>query len=315
MAGWNDYHADWTTSDDLVLASDAVLAACIAAGRERWVGSGGLGPEWDGKYILLKTREQAWSELLSDLETMLPSYANQTDNGGNWNDQPSIPTWTTATIATAADLDEWPSLSRLDSHSAELPWSVRKVIDLMLWARPAAPGRQNSSKSASFVSSGWAAAVSIFNAAAFSAFSPNSGSFDVDHTAYLRSGQFFIRRTRIRWPGGSSVRPGPSADSLSYSLQSYVSLLKPGTPFGVDTAIYEDNDYNVAEDNFALMFTAPGLDSGYYDDDIIINDIGNNSVSEPADKVIRGFRTEPGAGSLWYFIFKFDVTGGFQFVA
>ena len=316
MAGWTDYHADWSSVDALRLADDSVLSALVAAVSERRVASdtsagfGGLPPAVGD----LEERVVAWTYVIDALADVVGNYAKQTDSSGNWHDQADIPTWTTASIATAAGLGAWPTVpTELDELSATLVKSMYDIVNLLQWPLRDADDDDSdfnvdsADKDASHAN--WATAVSDFAAAAWSGWGAGD---DARHEADESTGTYTISREKIRWPSGSGIRPTAiaAAQGIGYTLDLYVQQQISSVG---DT--YEDNDYSVTEDMLNRLYSGVGIDDGgWYDTEVTYGDFAANSMSQPGIGEDLSWRGDTGSASwLHYAVFKMNVVGGFEF--
>lgn len=192
----------------------------------------------------------------SQITTLIPKYANHTDNSGNWDGQSSIPKWAEATILSAISAASRLTCSRL---SAQPDWIIQqyKIINMLRWIHgdtgTSWPYTEMQTKT------GWAGgtsatfndAVTAYNAASWSAASGSGMATieDCNRLIYFEDGSGY-RDFTIRRKKGKVVVANNTGFTADYDTYIYHS--KPGYGDQGNTS-YEDNDASISEGTYDLQ--------------------------------------------------------------
>jgi len=334
MAGWNDYWSDWSSRDALLLAPEStILEAIFAALAERSQFTVNV-PETPGPF---DSSYNAWSAVFDIIDALILNFnglgfANQTYNGGVLNDADDIPLWTRETLASALSLDEFPTIEKLQSGSAQLAREVYQIINLITVLRRNAGQYSQQYSQRIGQADTWADAVAAFDADTWDAWInavPPSGFGYVNHnfghnSSYQDSFSPFygIGRRAIRWlndvinPAFTGVTD-PDPD-VSYTLSMYAKMGIIENPF--ITVIYSQPDYSSSEDNFGLVYSDPIPDQGVYGNVVTVGYFDYNAQPEPLvsrqsySYVSSRLPSDPRNDDI-FALFNFEVTGGFEFVS
>lgn len=192
----------------------------------------------------------------SQTTTLIPKYANHTDNSGNWDGQSSIPKWTEATILSAISAASRLTCSRL---SAQPDWIIQqyKIMNMLRWIHgdtgTSWPYTEMQTKT------GWAGgttatfndAVTAFNAASWSSASGSGTTVteDCNRLIYFKDADDYKDFTIRRRKGKIVVT---NNTGLSADIDTYMYHGKPSYGDAAN-ASYEDNDASISEGTYDLQ--------------------------------------------------------------
>jgi len=232
----------------------------------------------------------------------LSLFVNQTDNGGNWNDQASIPVW------SVADLETYIGSARPEPMmggrpSAEWAHWMYTALNLLIWTKQqTGPGSGAAVRQKKTYTSGsWATAVSDFNSSSWGSWR-NYVGYPM-HSAKIWSGQFVIERWGYR---NGTLAFYASPPSQSFKADFYINLIGF---FGG----WEDNDFNVDDGDWVRAYTSDTIWTTTIPAETFSwADIPTASVTEPSGSE-KGWRVNKWAHHF-QIVRKFDVTGGLDYV-
>lgn len=307
MAGWNTTDIDWTSAATLepTLARQPylVLYDIAEALRER-------SPTLDSVSLLAAVRRNDKRKIVRDIdakyEEMYTKFADHTDNSGVWNDEASIPMWTEANLETQTGLSRPDSPMRGDRISPDWAFWMYSAINLLLWTVKGQLVSSVSWNRKDADDATWADAITAFNAASWSGWSSYGAySSPAFHQAYLYASSYVIIREAFR------------LDALAApTSQYYMADVYTQFKTGLIIANYENNDYAAADGNLYRVYSDAvrrlgalpqgTVEVGYIDECSI--------TTEPTGFDGTGWETGQAANS-WQLIRKYDVAGGFDYVA
>lgn len=128
---WN---ANWTTSEAKGKLLKPALNDLRAAMNERCLAVGRTVPANCPAIVTGDIITSAWhTAFQAEVTTLIPLYANHTDNSGDWDGETSIPAWSEATILTAlGDVARLPAPTD-PLISASWMWQQFRILNLLRW--------------------------------------------------------------------------------------------------------------------------------------------------------------------------------------
>jgi len=229
------------------------------------------------------------------------SFADQTDGVGGDFSGGNIPHWDQLRLNAAIGLDR-PDFNPGDVVSAEWVWWMYSALNLLIWTDNETSGRVSNRSRTVTGQPSFSAAVTAWNAEPWGAW---SGYGATSSPARHSGSQSSISRRASRL---DAISP-PS--STYYKADIYVRFSRRSI------TVYENNDYTgVGENTLGRVHEDSTRRTGDFPQGLA--EVGNFDVVTVTEPVSgsRGWATEESFDTAdWRIIRKFDVTGGFDYVA
>ena len=332
--GWTDFHDDWSSAEALMLSDDSLLDAVLAAIAER---------RQFFRFVVtppnrtdsIESIYDSWEYVMDAIDQMIgggfygEGFVDTTYNDGDLNNSDAIPRWTKATLAAAAGLESYPTLSKLNPRSAEFVHQMYLIINLLTVYRRNGRNYAAQTSQKDGEDTTWAGAVADFNGNPWGAWvdrTPGGALFEtgfiVNHLAGNFDGsEYGISRNRAQWLANSITPVTPYPDfpppaDLSYELKMYATMGYHAG--GVFTHTYINPDYLTVENRFGLFYEAPAPDSGAYGPVVTFGNFDNNTLPQPPNLTRYSWeydtRSSGDRNDQMVATFDFGVANGFEFV-
>lgn len=305
---WGDQSAVWPAAvgsiarNNLEEIRQAIEERRLAAGLGSFTGTGSA-------FAAGEITREHMVNIQSAITTLIANYVNHTDNSGAWTGQASIPYWAESTIIAAIG-----DASRLSVPATQYTfraWINQQydILNLLLWTKSIEPWVNASSDDISEPldtdrATTWANAQSSYMAIAGN-WAGSSLAFPVAISGWLPSLNLLITR-RVRAKLSYSGVYGTIAHATDWYARADVNGLLPSNFSG--EGVYVENRYYLYEATAAAAATA--ATSGYF----------NNTTDVPpepfTDDEYDGWAgIGESASAEGTIVFKWNVTGGFSFIA
>jgi len=308
--GWNTIDIDWTSAETLqpTLKDNPylILHDIGEALRERAYGA----IRSPIKEFLIGDTKGRSVEFDRELTALIDLYADHTQFSGEYAGQPSIPKWAQASLESNIGISRTESIPGSVISSDWAFWAY-KAINLLLYAYPSISVSPSYLKREVFFLRSWAELVAAWNSAAWQ----TTTAIQAAHTAMTDSrlfGESYLYR-------GAQILPEIVVTSAkNYKLNTYCTLTDSWQyPIhgidGIDVFIDPDYGTTVIETLAKIFSDATGRTGNIAAGDISVGYINSITLPEPSVELqSTGWST---SASQFYFVFNYDVAGGFDFVA
>jgi len=303
---WNTTDIDWTSPATIQPALSArpylVLSDIANALRERDAAAGRtkiaqiVRGDKRGKIIGLNT----------ELTALIPLYANQTINGGDFNNEASIPAWSVADLEAEIGESRPAAPARNGVFSCEWAWWMYEAINLLLWHRGTTPSLLGNSEGRTRQGIGvdLAAAAASFDANSWTSWGPLFFIPLANHYYSQGSVNQTVFRAQRRMKEIAAI-----TEEYYYKVDAYLSCDK----FQSGKS-YANPDYGTDADKLTIVHSdaSPRISAIPSGTIILANFDGVTLTTVNTEYACQ--TQEYGGGKELYLVRKYDVVGGFSYL-
>ena len=129
---WNSIGIDWEYPQLCTYYS--ALESIRLALVERDLATSGFSPAiLIGQVLLLYSLREYAEAIQNTITSLIPCFANHTDNGGNWDGKTDIPAWTESSILEAIGAEKRLLVNKLNVLSAAWVTQQYQILNMLKW--------------------------------------------------------------------------------------------------------------------------------------------------------------------------------------